>query len=380
MRKIAVVTGSRADYGILKPVMTSIRKSPQLKLLTIVTGMHLIKNKGYTIEEVKKDFFVDAEINVEMDNDKEETLIKAFGRGINKLVDVFLKLKPDIVVVLGDRNEALAGAITAAQLNIPVAHIHGGDISQSGTIDESIRFAITNFSHIHFAATKESAERIKKIGEQEGRIYLTGSPAVDAIKSTTYLSRDSIMRNYNLNTSEPFGLLIHNPITIDPKTSLRDLKTELEVLTRMGIQILIVYPNADCGSEEIISAISAYKDNKNIKIYKNIDHSDFLNLLKYAEFLIGNSTTGIIEAPTLKTPVLNIGQRQTGREYFGYIKFLRADKEIIKKELGIILKKNFNFPEDENPYGDGTTAKKIVDVLVNIRLDFSLIKKERCLQ
>ena len=378
-RKIMVVTGSRAEYGLLKPVMEKITVSDQLLLQVVATGMHLIKEKGHTVDEIKKDFTVDNEIDMELYDDKCETLVKALGIGIKKLVDVFIEKKPDIILILGDRNEALAAAITAAQLNIPVAHIHGGDITNSGTIDESIRFSITDFAHIHFAATEKSAERIRKVGEEEHRIIFSGSPAIDAIINSSRSTKEEIMKKYQLDNTKPFVMFVHNPVTIDPKGSLHDIKIILEVLAEVGIQIIAVHPNADNGSEAMINEINKYKDNDNFKIHKNIEHQDYLTLLSYANFLIGNSTSGIIEAPTLKTPVLNIGERQKGREYFGYIKFLKPDKDVIQVGVNNTLKNNFEFPNENNPYGEGKASEKIVKVLSDVKLGLNMIRKRKCL-
>ncbi|MBT3538439.1 UDP-N-acetylglucosamine 2-epimerase (hydrolyzing) [Candidatus Woesearchaeota archaeon] len=379
MRKIVVVTGSRAEYGLLKPVMLRIKEHHDAELVVIATGMHMMRSKGNTIDEIKKDFSIGAEVDMGMADDQAQTLIRSLGIGIEKLVEVLARIKPDIVLVLGDRNEALAAAITASQLMIPVAHIHGGDLTNSGTIDESIRYAITDFSHIHFAATEKSAERLKKVGEEQWRIHVTGSPAIDAINSINYMSREEIMDKFNLDANKKFTVLIHNPVTIDPEGSFEDLKVELDTLSKMDIQAVIIYPNADRGSERMINLIDSYEDVSTFKIHKNIPHNDFLNLLKYAAFLIGNSTSGIIEAPSLNIPVINVGERQTGREYFGYVKFIKSDSACIKKEINQILDGSFSYPETNNPYGDGSTSEKIVQILMNENLDGDILKKRKCL-
>ncbi len=380
-RKIAVVTGSRAEYGLLRPVMQAIKKHPKLALSVIVAGMHLVRSKGLTLKEVEKDFKVDFKVDMKMKDDSNITLAKSLGYGIIRFVQIFEKAKPDIVVVLGDRNEALAATLAASQINIPVAHIHGGDITNSGTIDESIRFSISNFAHIHFVASKKSAERLLKIGEEKRRVFFTGSPGIDAILNSKYLSRKTIMNKYNLNSLRSYCILVHNPVTIDPKSSYKDLKSELELLDSLGIRVIAIHPNADAGSTAMVKLLDSYarKEKPNFSIYKNILHKDYLNLLKYASFLMGNSTSGIIEAPTLKTPVINVGERQKGRDYFGYIKFVDSKRSSLINAIEAVTDKKFVFPKTKNPYGNGNSAKKIVDILVKQKLGFNLIKKIKCL-
>ncbi|MEW6096372.1 MAG: UDP-N-acetylglucosamine 2-epimerase [bacterium] len=376
MRKVCVITGSRAEYGLLSPVMYAIQKHPDLELSVIATGMHLMERFGLTLNEIKKDGFkIDEEVFVS----EEDNMSSAFGQmviGIPKAID---KIKPDFVVVLGDRFEALAGAIVGAINNIPVAHIHGGDKTTSGHIDESIRFAITKFAHIHFVATIESKRRVIQLGEEPFRIYQVGSPAIDVILGKKFSSPLQIANKFNLTINKPIVIVLQHPVSIEADHAGIQMEKTILAIKELDAQIIVIYPNSDAGSLEMIKKIEEYRNLPNIQIHKNIDHGLYLELLKIASVLVGNSSSGIIEAPSFKLPVVNIGSRNVGREHAENIIFVDYSSEQILQGIKKALfdeefKKKVN--NCTNPYGDGKSFHRIVEVLTTISINKKLLKKQ----
>jgi UDP-N-acetylglucosamine 2-epimerase (non-hydrolysing)/GDP/UDP-N,N'-diacetylbacillosamine 2-epimerase (hydrolysing) len=375
MRKVCVITGSRAEYGLLSPVMSAIQHHPNLELCVIVTGMHLMDRFGLTINEIKKDGFrIDSEIFISADDD----ISRSFGETVAGISMAIKKINPDFILILGDRFDALAGAIAGATNNIIIAHIHGGDKTTSGHIDESIRFAITKFAHIHFVATIESKKRLIRFGEQEFRIYQVGSPAIDVILSKTFTPA-LIANKLNLNLNIPIIIVLQHPVSVEKDEAANQIRQTLLAIKELNYQTIIIYPNSDLGSLEMIDEIEKYRGISNIQIYKNIEHELFLGLLKISTVLVGNSSSGIIEAPSFNLPVVNVGSRNVGREHAQNVIFVDYDKEqilhAIKKAL---FDKEFKKKVNNciNPYGDGNSSNRIVEILATINIDKNLLTKQ----
>jgi len=373
---VCVITGSRAEYGLLSPVMQAIQQHPDLKLSIIATGMHLMERFGFTVNEIKKDGFrIDEEVFVSENAD----ISTSFGHtviGIFKAID---RIKPDFVLVLGDRFEALAGAIVGATNNIPVAHIHGGDKTTSGHIDESIRFAITKFAHIHFVATKESKNRVIQLGEEPFRIYQVGSPAIDVILTKKLKSHSQIANQFNLSLNKPIVIVLQHPVSIEADQAGVQMEKTLLAIKELNAQIIIIYPNSDLGSLEMIKKIEEYRNLPNIQIHKNIEHELYLGLLKIASVLVGNSSSGIIEAPYFKLPVVNVGSRNVGREHGENVIFVDYNKgQILNGIKKALFDEEFKKKVNNciNLYGDGKSSKRIVEVLATIHINKKLLKKQ----
>jgi len=379
MRKICVLTGSRAEYGLLKPIMLAIKNHPKLELSTIVTGMHLSKEFGYSLNEIKKDGF---EINekVEM-NQKEDTgfsVATSIGTGIKGIAKALNRVKPDIFMILGDRSEALAGAITAAYMNIPVAHIHGGDSARAG-VDESARHAITKFAHIHFPATKKSAERILKMGECKDMIFVTGAPCLDTILHLKLLEKREIEKKFKLVLKKPFILLVQHSVSTEPEKAEEQITQTLEAIKKLKHQTVIIYPNSDAGGRNIIKKLKEYEKLPFIRTFKNLSQKEYLSLLKYASVMVGNSSSGIIESSSFNIPVVNIGRRQEGRERSGNV----IDASHNKDNIIFAIKKAL-YDEDfnkivkgcKNQYGNGHTSEKIIKILNEIDISQKLLRKK----
>jgi len=374
-RKILYISGTRADYGLMKSVLREIEQNPKLNLEIIVTGMHLMKEFGITLREIEKDGFKIHKINVIYEEDNKESMANFIGKFIQLLTKKIKKIKPDIILLLGDRGEMLAGAIVGAYLTIPVAHLHGGEITS--TVDEFSRHAITKLAHIHFPATKKSAERIIKMGEEPWRVHVVGAPGLDTILNSKLLSRDEIGKKFPIKSKEPFILLIQHPVTTEIEEAGKQMEETMKAIKELKINTIVIYPNSDAGGRKIIKVIKKYSNEKFIHSYKSINHLDYLSLMKHAAVMVGNSSSGIIEAPSFKLPVVNIGIRQEGRERANNIIDVPYNKEKIKKAIKIALSKEFKvkLKKCKNPYGDGKTGKRVANILAKIKIDKKLLQK-----
>ncbi len=378
MRKIALVSDGRVSHGIYTPVLDEISKHKNLDYIYIVMGMHLSKEFGNTVEHIKQEGYkISYEIPIKFSNNEMDKQVKCIGEYILALTNLFEKDKPDIILAQGDRGITLACAIVGVHLQIPVAHMHGGEISK--TFDEYTRHAITQYSHIHFPATKKSAERLKLLGQEESRIYLTGSTAVGYILKQELLSKDKL----NLDFNGKYVVLLQHPVSEEKgQNGINFNKTINALLESEVYKIIIIYPNSDDGSEEIINILKNLEQSNNkIRTYKSLPFLTYLSLIKHSSFMIGNSSGAIIEAPVLGTPVINIGTRQDGRERAPAIIDVNYDKkEILNAINKALYDKKFREIVDKkispyNPYNDGKAAERIVNVLENVEIDSKLLNK-----
>lgn len=383
-RKICIITGTRAEYGLLKPLMRSIIENPSLTLQTIVTGMHLSALFGETEKVIIQDgFVIDAKVKMTPSQDSNTAMAISVGEGIIGMTNVLQKLKPDIVVVLGDRVEALAGAVSAAFSNIPVAHIHGGDVTRGG-LDEISRHAITKISHIHFPATKKSAERIIKMGEEPWRVHIVGAPGLDGISPFIHSTvPNKFIKKYKLGAFKPMLLVVQHPVTTQTSQAESQMKATLNAVKELRFQTIIVYPNSDAGSRSMIKIIESFRKKfPFIQVYKSIPRSDYLWLLRKVSALVGNSSSGIIESPSFHLPVVDIGIRQEGREKsINTIHVEHRTSDIIKAVNACIHDKDFRKRVEKctNPYKLGNTAKTMGNILSSIIINEKLLQKKLAL-
>lgn len=376
-RKIAVITGTRADYGLYYYVLKEIANSPKLDLQLIVCGMHLCPEFGLTVNDIIKDGFEIADrFDTIFSSDTGASMGKSIGLTIINMVQSLERLKPDVLLILGDRGEMLAGAIAAIHMNIPVAHIHGGEVT--GTVDESIRHAITKLSHIHFPATEDSKLRIKRLGEKEENIFVVGAPGLDYIKNASYLSREETLKRFGLKDDKVI-IMTQHPVTTERNMVEWQIRETLDAVVESGIQTVISYPNSDNGGRKIIEVIEEYKKKYNfLNTYKNLTQVEYLSLLKIASLMLGNSSSGIIEAASFKLPVVNIGTRQNGRLRADNVIDVDYGKQNVLKGINTALfDKEYKekLEKCKNPYGDGNSGKRITKVLEEINLDLNLIQK-----
>ena len=332
--RVAIVSERRADYSRFKPIISLMKNDPFFDYKLIVTGISLLKNYG------------------------EDT--RAYSRVMHGLSNVFEEIKPDLILTGFDIGANFSAAIVGAHMNIPVAHIQGGEVT--GSIDESLRHATSKFAHIHFAATKEAACRLRRMGEDPRFIFVVGCPSIDALVQSPVISRKSVMEILKLNPDQPYVIIVQHPVTSETNQAGRQIKNTLEAVEEVGIQGIALYPNNDAGTRAIISGIH----NSCIRYIKSLPSEIFANALRYSEALIGNSSTGIHETATLHIPTINIGTRQQGRERPKNIIDSGYKKEEIKRAIKKALydKKFKRIVQNvKNPYGDGHSAELIIKIL-----------------
>lgn len=380
MKRIAVVTGTRAEYGILQPVLRAIKARNDLELLLVVTGMHLSHEFGHTVDEIERDGFrICARVDMVPASDSLEAMAESVGTGIIGMSKTWAQLKPDVILVLGDRVEPLAAAISGAYMNIPIAHIHGGDSSRGG-LDEYARHAITKFAHVHFPATQKSAERIIRMGEDEWRVHMVGSPALDAILNEPLIAREKVIAKFGIDAAKPLILLVQHPVTTEADKAGEQMTETMEAVLELGYPVILLYPNADAGGRKIIELLTDYEKRYTfIKTFKSLPRREYLSLLKVASVLVGNSSSGMVDASSFGLPVVNIGSRQEGRErgdnvidvgnkrgdITRAIRKALTDKEFLKE-----VKKS------RNPYGDGKASARIAEILSRLENTPGLLQKK----
>jgi GDP/UDP-N,N'-diacetylbacillosamine 2-epimerase (hydrolysing) len=357
-KTVLVVTGGRAEYGLLRPLMREILKSKKLTLRVLATGMHTLKKHGYTVDFIKADKIpLDCVVGV----GEEDTMLDSLAKEIQGIADYCAKHRPDLIVVLGDRDEPFAAAIVGGHLGIPVAHLHGGD-KTGYVVDEYIRHAITKFSHLHFPATRLSASRIKKLGEEPWRIMTVGGTGLDEMRDFSFESKQAIGQKYGLDPLMPWYIVLHHPASLDSVPYTKQAKGAFRAAMKLKGEKLISLPNADMGSKDFMREIGKYRGRKNVHIHKSLPRKDFLNIFKYTDILIGNSSMGIIDSSFFRIPVVNIGNRQLGREHGINVVHAGYDEKSIVRAITKVSNPAFlrRVKNMKSPYGDGRASKRIV--------------------
>ncbi len=380
MPKVAVVTGSRAEYGLLYWILKEMEQTEAIELQLIVTGMHLAPEFGMTINTILEDGFkVAGKIDMQLSSASGQGIARSTGIGIIGLAEAFERLKPDILLILGDRYEIFAAASAAMCMGIPIAHISGGE-STEGAIDEQIRHAITKMAHIHFPANDFYANRIHKMGEESWRIFCVGDPAIENISKAALLSCEELSELLGMDLSKETILITYHPVTNERDSLKYQMDELLGVLNKFSCQKVFTYPNADEGSSYIISRIVDFASgDRNSKVFKNLGMTNYLSMLKHAKAVVGNSSSGIVEAPSFCIPVVNIGNRQQGRLQASNIIDCTNEADSIEKALWKALyDESFikSLKDTVNPYGGGNTSKQIVRILAGIEYDKKLLVKK----
>ncbi len=379
MRTVCVLTGTRAEYGLLKPSLKRIQNDNSLELQTIVTGTHLSPRHGNTVSELQNDGIpVDEQVQILMEGDGRIPMAKSIGLGVLGFSEALGKLSPDVLLLLGDRVEVLAGAMTAAYMYIPVAHIHGGDAATGVGIDDIARHAITKLSHIHFPASDKSYERIRRLGEPEWRIKTVGAPGLDAILTGDFADANELYSEYSISADDNLLLVLFHPETMNPDRAGSQYRTLISGIKSIDAEKIIIYPNADPGSDQIIEEIESLRGEPSFHIFKNIPRKKFLGLMSIADAMVGNSSSGIIEAPSLGLPFVEVGQRQTDRERGDNVMSVGFEPQEIYNQV----RKCLDDPEfrariesSDNPYDKGGCAENIVSRLKSVELDDTVLQK-----
>jgi len=379
-RRICVVTGSRADYGHLIWLLKEIDADPALELQLIVTGTHLDEAFGATYKEIEQDgFTIDVRIDLAQSDDSRPEITKAMGRGMIGFAEAFAALKPDIVVVLGDRFEIFAAAAAALIASIPIAHLQGGEITE-GAFDDSLRHAITKLAHVHFAANKIYADRIIQMGETPERVFTTGTPSLDNIDRLDLLDRNSLERELGFSLGKSYFLMTYHPETIGQKNSAESIDALTLTLNEFPEhRILITGVNADPDYLLIKERLEAYASQQPKRVYlrSSLGARLYLAAMKHCSCVIGNSSSGIVEAPALNIPSINIGNRQKGRLRAPSIIDCAAERAAIHNAIECALSSNFikSFSVMKPPYGRSGASKRIKDQLK--KLDFEKILQKQ---
>ena len=377
-KKIAVFTGTRAEYGLLFWLLNDIKKDNELDLQLIVSGMHLSPEFGQTYRNIEQDgFVIDEKIEILLSSNSAEGSAKSIGLGVLGFTDALSRLCPDAIVILGDRIEALAAAQTAMILRIPVIHLHGGEITE-GAYDDSIRHAITKLSFLHVTSTEEHRKRVIQLGELPERVFNYGAIGLDHIQRSKFMSIKELSNSLNFPINKDFVFVTYHPVTLgdeDPELTFKEILAALDKFS--DLQVIISYPNSDDGGRGIIPLIKDYAAIQPNRVFSipSMGHNNYLSAIKHATAVIGNSSSGIIEAPSLNTPTINIGIRQRGRMTAKSVIHSKPNKKAIASAIKKVLSKRYITPNDiiRNPYGNGNVSKKIVSMIKNTT--FTQIKK-----
>lgn len=376
-RRIGVVTVARSDYGIYYPLLRAIRDDVECQLCLIAGGAHLSPVFGNTLSEIERDGFeIEARVPMLLSGDSPEGTAMSMGLGIINFANAYRDIQPDLLVLLGDRFEMLAAAIAAVPLRIPIAHLHGGELTQ-GAMDDSIRHAISKLSHLHFAAAAIYGRRLEQMGEEPKRIFVTGSPVVDAILAEPAIPKDELERELGARLENAL-LVTYHPVTLEHERTEERLSTLLAVLSRFENEVLFTYPNADMGNAVIIDHLQRFAASRpRTHVFVNLGRRKYHSLQRYVGAMVGNSSSGIIEASIFKLPVVNIGDRQMGRLRTPNIIDVPDEAHAIERAIHTALSPRFreSLSQMEHPYGKGDASKQILQTLKTVPLDGSLLKK-----
>lgn len=378
MRTICVVTGTRADYGLLQWIMDGIRRDPALRLQIVATGMHLSPNFGLTYRDIESDgFSIDRKLDILTGDDSPVGITKCIGRGVIAFADAFAELNPDVVVVLGDRFEILAAATAALIAGLPLAHLHGGEITE-GAFDDAIRHSITKMSHLHFVAAEPYRQRVIQLGEAPERVFLTGGLGVDTIRKTRLLEREELESALDFKLGKKNLLVTFHPVTLEKDTAPAQMAELLKALDSLGgMHLILTMPNADTGSREMIHMIDRFAASRpHAKAFTSLGQVRYLSCIAHVDGVVGNSSSGLAEVPSFRKGTINIGDRQRGRLKAASVIDCEPDCASIQSALQKLYSPEFQASLDSarNPYGEGGASEKVVDVLKHCNLS-GLAKK-----
>lgn len=380
MRKIAVFTGTRAEYGLLYWIIKGLNEAEDIELLLYVGGSHLSQKYGSTARQIEEDgFHISDRLDFLDSSDTPTGIAKSMGSALVLAAEAFQRDKPELLVVLGDRFEVMAICQAAMLGCIPIAHIHGGETTE-GLIDEAVRHSVTKMSHLHFTATEVYRNRVIQLGEIPQKVFNVGAPGIDSIKSIKLIDRTALTSALSFDVTGPFIVVTYHPVTLSKDGALIALENLLSVLaTYPDLKFIITYPNADTHNAGLITALEVFKKQycDQVLLVRSLGQVRYLSLLKHCEAVIGNSSSGLIEAPTFLKPTVNIGSRQGGRICGGTVINSDEDKASIAKALKKALSKDFREAclSEHNPYGFGGSSKRILDVIKSTSLDDLVMKK-----
>ena len=380
MKKVCVITGTRAEYGLLKPLMTGIENEADMELQLVVTGMHLSPEFGLTYKEIEQDGFSIAECNeMLLSSDTPCGITKSTGLGMIGFAEIFTRIRPDMVVVLGDRYEVLAAAVAALIHRIPIAHICGGELTQ-GAVDDAIRHSVTKMSTLHFTSTEEYRNRVIQLGEEPERVFWVGAPGIENIKTQKLLEREELAESIGFPLDGPYVVVTFHPVTLEKNTAERQIENLLTALTYFNeYRIIFTKANSDTDGRIINKRIDEYvcQNRSRALAVTSLGMVRYLSALRYCEMVIGNSSSGILEAPSFKIPTVNIGDRQLGRVRAKSVIDCENDVDsiITAIEQAGKLKEEGVLEKTENPYEKADTSENILFALKRYMMNGASIKK-----
>ena len=375
-RKIAIIAGSRGEYGYYRPIIQEIMQRPTLDYGIVATNMHLLEQFGNSIDEIKKDGFkIDATVYNTFDGYNPTTMTKSLAIFMLQLPEILQSMNADAILIAGDRGEQLQAAIVGAHLYLPVAHIQAGELS--GNIDGVTRHAIARFAHIHFAANKDAEERLLKSGEQAFRVHMVGAPQLDEITSSFFTPKEELYKKLKLREDKPIFILAQHAVTEEFAQAKSQMIATINALSSFDAQVVVILSNSDAGSLEIRKAIQTERL-PNMFIYSNLPRVDYLGLMNVAKVIVGNSSSGLLEAPSFKLPAVNIGLRQKGRIFGENVICCNHEGEEIVSAITKATSPEFRESLESmvNPYGEGNSARRIVDILEKMEINEQLVVKQ----
>jgi UDP-hydrolysing UDP-N-acetyl-D-glucosamine 2-epimerase len=376
-RRIAIVTGGRADWGLLRPVLDAVVAEPSLELLLIACGTHASGDHGGSLDQLQREGFIPAAVvDTLLASDRPAAIAKAIGIGTSGFAQAYELLTPDLLVLLGDRFEMLAAAAAALPLALPIAHIHGGEITE-GAFDEQIRHALTKLSHLHFVATAEFQRRVLQMGEAPARVFITGAPGLDTLAKLRRWTAAELAADLGISFDPAPLLVTYHPETLAMDSIDADLDALFDALHEMGRPCIVTYPNADPHGRRVLARCRAFVDSHPGSILvAQLGSERYLSVMAHAAAMVGNSSSGIIEAASFGLPVVNVGDRQMGRPHGANVLDAPCERRAIAGALRMALDSSFctRLRGMRNPYGDGQAAGRIVAVLRDQPLD-SLARK-----
>jgi GDP/UDP-N,N'-diacetylbacillosamine 2-epimerase (hydrolysing) len=376
-KKLLFVTGSRGEWGYIRPLLKLIDERDDFSYSLCVTNMHLLPSFGESVNEIEKDGFkVDYKINMSIDGYNHITQVKSLGLFLVSFADILASDKPDWIILAGDRGEQLMGAIAGGYTYIPVVHIQAGE--RSGNIDGMARHAIGKFAHLHIASNEDAKDRLIKLGEEDFRVHNVGAPQLDELVAGMYSSKEYIKNSLGIDLNRDFILVVQHPVTEEFDIADKQIEETMKAVNKFRSPKIVILPNNDAGSVKVREGIENFLTGE-YYIFSNLKRQDYLGLLKYSKVLVGNSSSGLLEAPTFKTPAVNLGRRQMGREQG--INVINSDfnEESIAKGIEKALSNEFVNEVNANcvnPYGDGQSAKRILNLIINTPIDNKLIVKD----
>lgn len=381
MKKISILTATRAEYGLLKPIIEKLYGVADFDVRVVVTGAHLSPEFGLTYKEIEKDgIVIDEKIEMLLSADTPAAISKSMGLALISFADYFERLKPDMLIVLGDRYETLAVCMAAMNQRIPIAHLYGGETTE-GAVDESIRHAITKLSYLHFTSTEEYRMRVIQLGEQPDRVFSVGAVGIENILNQKLVDKIELERSIDFKLDKPYAMVTFHPVTLEDNQSSDQFQALLDVCKKyQDMNFIITKANADANGRIINKMIDSYiKENKNAIAFTSLGMTRYLSALRYCTLVIGNSSSGLIEAPSFGIPTINIGDRQKGR--------LQADSVINSKPTCVEIEKALELAltnevrnrakNTMNPYGDGNTSDKVIAVVKDYLLNDKILLKKK---